>query len=194
MFRTIATLGLIANMAVSIGGNVCHAQQQKPEKTVGALPVVWTTFAKSTTPNLTPEMAKLSRYVGSWSVTMRRQSENNQRAVNAQVNWVLGGRFLQSTYQGDGIHGMMLTTYDTAAKVYRRWQFDESGAVTEFTGRWDEAAKTLHFEHISRDDRYRIIVESSFNSDESREVFSMVVKDLDGQELDEFSGSSQRIR
>ena len=130
--------------------------------------------------------------MGTWTTTMHRKAEAKSYRVEARVDWILGGKFLRSTYQGDGMDGLTLTTYDKQTQRYRRWQYDAAGKVTEFTGTWDKAAQTLRFEHVSPDESYRVVVESQLDTAGRSERFSVVVRDRDGQELDEFSGTSER--
>ena len=140
-----------------------------------------------------PELKRLAGMAGEWKVEMRRKGESQIFHVDSKADWILGGRFLRSQYRGDGIAGMMLTTYDSESKRFRRWQFDQSGKTTAFTGHWDEEGQTMHFTHVSEDGNLRIVVENKRSEDGLREQFRIVVKDKDGQELNEFEGTSQRV-
>lgn len=139
-----------------------------------------------------PELKHLEGMAGEWKVEMRRKGEQETFRVASKADWILGGRFLRSQYHGDGISGMMLTTYDQDDRLFRRWQFDQSGKTTVFTGHWDEAGKAMHFEHISQDGNLRIVVENKRAANGFEEHFRIIVKDKDGQELNEFEGVSRR--
>lgn len=138
----------------------------------------------------TPELLRLAPYAGTWDVTMTRQSDQTELTAKATAEWILDGRFLRAEYRGEGVHGMLITTFDKSQRVYRRWQYDAAGTVTEFTGKWDENAGALRFDHVSEDMSHRIVVESQLDGD--TETWTLIVKDRDGQELDEFKGVSRR--
>jgi formylglycine-generating enzyme required for sulfatase activity len=111
-------------------------------------------------------------------------------AVRVKAAPILGGRFIEKfeTNVATGVSDYTLSWFDTAAKKYRTWCFNHTGSVTEFTGTWDEAAKTLIWNSADGGLEGRWV----FKSDDSRE-FRHVVKDKDGKVLNEATGKSRRI-
>ena len=153
-------------------------------------PAIATEPAAKPAPDV-PELQLLAKYVGRWTGELIRQGEDQRRRTRATTDWAVGGRYLRTEYSGDGLQGMIITTYDARGKEFRRWQFDAGGDVTEYTGRFDKESDTFRFEHHNQEQGYRIVTESRFD-EQQVEQWRMVVKDRDGQVLQEYRGTNRR--
>jgi hypothetical protein len=102
---------------------------------------------------------------------------------------ILGGRFIEKfeTNEATGVSDYTLGWFDTDAKKYHTWFFNHSGSVTEFTGTWDEAAKTLTWNSADG----RLEGRWTFKGDDLRE-YRHIVKDKDGKVLNEAAGVCRR--
>ena len=183
---------LLARSAVLIAITACIGLQA-PQPAAAQEPAPQVARASATeAPEPSEALRRLAPYVGSWKVKLTRPGTGEPpRELTSDTRWSLGGRFLESRYRGPDVSGMLLTTYDPSRKRYRRWQFDASGEVLEYEGRWDAEAKLLRFEHASPDRGYSIVVESEVS--DAGESWTLIVKDDDGQQLDEYHGNSRRV-
>ena len=94
---------------------------------------------------LTPE---LERYLGNWnsaSVLKARGGNETKTSGHDEVEKTYGDTFLLvKTHSGaNGGDTFELATFDPDKKMYRLWTYTSQGAVIEWTGQWDDAAKTL---------------------------------------------------
>lgn len=98
------------------------------------------------------EFKVLERFVGSWDTeAISRRAEWTPKETRitgtTKMEWVLGGRFVQSNGHSDpgGLQDIQMMTYDAGRKHYRHWHFDSQGNGSDISasGQWDEAAKTL---------------------------------------------------
>lgn len=98
------------------------------------------------------ELKVLERFVGTWDTETRsRRAEwtpkETRTTGTTKMEWVLGGRFIQSKGHSDpgGLQDIQMMTYDAGRKQYRHWHFDSLGTGSESSasGQWDEGAKTL---------------------------------------------------
>jgi serine/threonine protein kinase/formylglycine-generating enzyme required for sulfatase activity len=148
-----------------------------------------------TDPNRPAEMKVLDRLVGEWhdEVTVTKPTlpgESWKYAARERTESILGGRFIESivTHETDNGGDYRLAWFDSAAKLYRQWVFNDGGHFFEMTGTWNESTKTLAWKSAdgSLEDPW------VFKSDNRRE-FKHIVKDNDGKVMQEASGVSRRV-
>lgn len=172
------TIGLVSSAA---------AQQPNPEKVMQE----WVELNKPGEAH-----SKLDVFVGKWKTTTKiwmkgPSGEPNVSEGLADVNWILGGRYLQDTTRamlvipaGDGstrsipYHGLGLLGHDNVRKQYvRLWienqsthfpvsrgNFDSEGKVLTMYGTMDEPALGVYNRMV----RYQVVIESP-----EKHVFSM---------------------
>ena len=147
-----------------------------------------------------PEQKPLEQLVGRWDITIEgKVLAPNTKALTAngtiEVSWVLDHAFQQST---GAFHGndkavqtgnLQMTKWDALAKAYRRWSFDSAGGALEWTGTWDEQAKTFSW-HAQRkgvryDQTYRIETTDAHS-------YEVLVRDSDGNVVAELHAKVSR--
>jgi serine/threonine protein kinase len=145
-----------------------------------------------TDPKRPDEMKVLDRLVGEWrnQITVSVAGPDTKvDTVRVKVEPILGSRFIEKfeTNEATGASDYTVNWFDTDAKRYRSWFFNHTGSVTEFTGTWDEAAKTLTWNSPDG------LLEGrwTFKGDDLRE-YRNIVKDKDGKVLNEAVGVSVR--
>jgi hypothetical protein len=94
---------------------------------------------------LTPE---LERYLGNWNsttVVKARGGPESKMTGKDVVQKTFNDTFLMVRNNSGGSTGEMidLATFDPQKKAYRMWTYTSQGAVFEWEGKWDDAAKTL---------------------------------------------------
>jgi len=94
---------------------------------------------------LTPE---LRHYLGTWNsntAIKARGGPETKLSGYDTAETAYDGTFLMVKTHSGGSTGEMidLATFDTEKKAYRMWTYTAQGAVIEWKGKWDEAAKTL---------------------------------------------------
>jgi serine/threonine protein kinase len=147
---------------------------------------------KPADPTRPEEMTVLYQLVGEWrnEITVSVAGPDTKvETVRVKAEPILGGRFIEKfeTNEATGASDYTLVWFDTDAKRYRSWFFNHTGSVTEFTGTWDEAAKTLTWNSPDG----RLEGRWTFKSDDLSEYRHMV-KDKDGTALNEAAGVSRR--
>jgi hypothetical protein len=145
-----------------------------------------------TDPARPDKMKVLDRLVGEWrnEITVSVAGPDTKvETLRVKAEPILGGRFIEKfeTNEATGVSDYTLSWFDTDAKKYRTWFFNHAGSVTEFTGTWDEAAKTLTWNSADG----RLEGRWTFKSDDLRE-YRHIVKDKDGKVLNEAAGVSRR--
>ena len=95
---------------------------------------------------------RLASLAGTWSTKSRfwvtPGAPPQENAGAAQIEWVLGGRYLQQTftgeYMGKPFHGIGYWAYDNIKKKYlSAWMDDLGTSIMQMTGSMDKAGKTL---------------------------------------------------
>ncbi|HVK14461.1 MAG TPA: family 16 glycoside hydrolase, partial [Gemmataceae bacterium] len=179
-----------------------HYQQDPANKFVRKLEMTGTRAARPTTPAYRPadpnrpaEMKVLDRYVGEWhneqTVTDAATPDQPKReTVRVRAGLILGGRCVEEVVTNDTTGGSNYTLawFDPAAKLYRRWFFSGAGPVTELTGTWDEAAKTLTWNSTDK----AVVVREVFTSDD-RSEFRLTFKNRAGKTVTETAGVARRV-
>jgi len=99
-------------------------------------------------PTPSAEMQIFADDIGKWTVEGSVTNGETTTKVNGSsvVQWILGGRFVQTTtkLQGREGEGIGIAGYDTATKTYRCWFFDAGGIYSEpGLGVWDEKTRTM---------------------------------------------------
>jgi protein kinase-like protein/3-keto-disaccharide hydrolase/uncharacterized protein DUF1579/putative zinc finger protein len=146
-------------------------------------------------PKRPAEMKVLDRFLGEWRNEMTvidAAAPDKPKTETARVKAepILGGRFVEMTETNDatGRSDYSLVWFDPSVKRYRQWFFSAAGVVSEFTGTWDEAAKTMATH--SPDDG-RLEGRTVFKTDDLFE-FRRVAKSTDCKVLIEVNGVSRR--
>ena len=95
---------------------------------------------------------KLDPWIGSWTSTMTMWMDPTKDPVksegSSELKWVLGGRHVQQTYDGQFMggpfSGVGYTGYDNYKKKYvATWMDTASTAVLNMSGSFDKAGKVL---------------------------------------------------
>lgn len=95
-----------------------------------------------------PELRALSRYVGTWDVSVSSK-DSPFTMGESTATWILDGRFLQQTgfiSSESGATRLRITTlmtFDQEREAYRMWSFHSDGTTRESSGRWDEEKRTM---------------------------------------------------
>ena len=99
----------------------------------------------------------LDQLVGSWEYTMKwwmkPDSQPEESTGSSQSKWIMDGRFVQQTVQGQSMgqpfDGTGISGYDNAKKAYIGTWFDNMGTgMMNATGQYDPSTKTLTQEGI----------------------------------------------
>lgn len=121
--------------------------------TVGALPAIFFAGAANGQDEGRPaELNELNGFVGEWDGQFGSLENPREKTIRTTSEWVLDDRFVLSkgSIRGDDeSHSMILWTYDTQKKAYRRWFFFSSGGTLEEVGQYDLATKTFHFQNVN---------------------------------------------
>jgi len=95
---------------------------------------------------------KLDSWVGTWPSKMTMWMDPTKDPVKSEgtseLKWVLGGRYVQQTYEGQFMggpfSGVGYTGYDNYKKKYvATWMDTASTSVLNMTGSFDKAGKVL---------------------------------------------------
>jgi len=105
--------------------------------------------------NQPAEFTVLARRIGAWdtqtSIKPGAWVTNGLESKGVEtVEWQLGNKILQSRHREDSgkTESLVIETYDPQGGAYRVWHFDSQGNFPrgDYTGKWDENAKTLIYE------------------------------------------------
>lgn len=143
-------------------------------------------------PKRPAEMKILDRLVGEWrnEITVSVAGPDTKtETVRVKAESILGGRLIEKfeTNESTGKSDYTLSWFDTDAKKYRTWFFNQTGTVTEFTGTWNEAAKTITWKSMDGLLEGHWIVKGDNQYD-----FRRIVKDKDGKVLGEATSVAHR--
>jgi hypothetical protein len=107
---------------------------------------------------------------------------------------ILDGRFIeQKLKQPDGApYHLILKTYDSQRKAYRRWDFNANGQASESIGKWDADAKTMIWSHTTGDGLTNTVTDRYVDAD--TQEWSLVIKDRSGKVYLHLEGKSTRIK
>ena len=148
-------------------------------------------------PGNPPELKVLEKRIGTWATeTVVKpgpwNTTGHKGTGTETTEWILGGRFQQTrnTNRPANPDNLFLCTYDPQLKAFRAWNLDDQGFVSEMTGQWDEAAKTLNW--VSEDkNRFRGTASIRFVGPDNIE-WQLAVKDPDGKVMLEITGKLER--
>ena len=133
-----------------------------------------------------PELKPLDKFVGSWTGTI----DGTDVTSKSKMQWVLGGRFVEQKYTtSTGDEGMILRTYDPRSKKYMMWTFDSNGTAMQQAGTWDDKTSTMT---LTSDVGDVSIITTEHFPDEDTQVWSITVKDTDGNVLQSLKGKNVR--
>lgn len=99
-----------------------------------------------------PGHKKLDSWAGTWTAKMTMWMDPTKEPATSEgtseLKWVLGGRFLQQTYEGQFMggpfSGVGYTGYDNYKKKYVATWMDTSGtSMLNMSGGFDKSGKTL---------------------------------------------------
>jgi hypothetical protein len=101
-------------------------------------------------PKVSPpdEMKIFADEIGKWTIEGSAVSGDKTTKVSGTTTaqWILGGRFVQTTATIQGRKGdnICVAGFDAATKTYRCWYFDPEGSFSEpAVGTWDEKEHTM---------------------------------------------------
>jgi Protein of unknown function (DUF1579) len=176
---------LIAGIALlSLLGTIAHAadEQQQPAADV-------------------PELQPLSHYAGNWEMELTIKSvalPQGAKTTGSSVGeWIHGGRYLRQSWTvnaADGVpefSGFSIRTYDPRRQSYRTWGFDSAGNTEESQGTWDPKARTFTWTVRENIGGGETVTTSNFSED-GTEIWTILMKDGDGQVLADVSGKGTR--
>jgi hypothetical protein len=139
----------------------------------------------------------LGKFVGTWKGEVEVQSADGKKTSYASRNaftWSLNGRFLRD--EGGEISGasafLGMWTYDPQGKTYRSTYFlGPGGEIVNFTYTWDEKTQVIRGTAplgggIIMEAEDRFVGKDSY-------VWSIVVKDKEGRELNRMTGRQTRV-
>ena len=150
-----------------------------------------------------PELKVLEHRVGEWDVEMTIKPADGpsggiKAKGTAKAEWVLDGRFVQSTWTMEGedgsppMKGISLMTYDPGKKAYRGWMFLSNGSVSQTEGRWDDKTRTMTLKARDPQGGSSTVVESF--AEDGTQTWTIVEKDRDGRVLAEVTGTNTRSK
>ncbi len=139
----------IAMLSLCMLSGVAGAQEKKTETpTMG--PAEMEAMAKAATPG--ENHKHLGRYVGNWNTSMKMWMAPGTPPMESkgtmESEWILGGRYLQSTYKGDMMgqpfEGRATDAYDNVTKQFQSTWIDNMGTgIMISKGTCDAGCKTL---------------------------------------------------
>jgi hypothetical protein len=131
---------------------VAGAQEKKPE-TPAMGQAEMEAMAKAATPG--ENHKHLGRMVGNWTTSMKMWMAPGTPPMESkgtmEASWILGGRFLQSTYKGDVMgqpfEGRATEAYDNVTQQFQStWIDNMSTGIMVSKGTCDAGCKTLTME------------------------------------------------
>lgn len=139
----------IAMLSLCMLAGVAGAQEKKPEApAMGQAEME--AMAKAATPG--ENHKHLGRYVGSWNTSMKAWMAPGTPPMESkgtmQSEWIMGGRYLQSTYKGDFMgqpfEGRATDAYDNVTKQFQSvWIDNMSTGIMVMKGTCDAGCKTM---------------------------------------------------
>lgn len=141
----------IAMLSLCMLTGVAGAQENKGQQAPPAMGAAeMEAMAKAATPG--ENHKHLGRYVGTWNTSMKAwmapETPPMESKGTMQSEWILGGRYLQSTYKGDFMgqpfEGRSLEGYDNVTKQFQStWIDNMSTGIMVSKGTCDAGCKTL---------------------------------------------------
>lgn len=137
----------------------------------------------------------LGRLVGSWDIATKMWMEPGQPPSESKATmsaqWVLGGRYVQTSYKGEMMgmpfEGTGLDGYDNVTKQYvSTWADNMGTGILYMTGKCDAGCKTLTLNGESADPTTGQMVNMRFVTtflDDKSYQFQIFAKDASGQEF-----------
>ena len=139
----------IAMLSLCMLAGMAGAQEKKPEApAMGQAEME--AMAKAATPG--ENHKHLGRYVGSWNTSMKAWMAPGTPPMESkgtmQSEWILGGRYLQSTYKGDFMgqpfEGRATDAYDNVTKQFQSvWIDNMNTGIMVMRGTCDAGCKTM---------------------------------------------------
>jgi hypothetical protein len=132
------------------------------------------------------QLQVLDQFAGTWTGTQ----PGTKRKVQAQSEWILGGRVLQTKLQlTDGREMLILRTYDPGLKKYVATIWDSQGMAMILSGDWNPQEKSLSV--ATEAGNLRIRADWKLE-DENTEHWQVVFADANGKELRKTTGTNRR--
>jgi len=140
---------------------------------------------EATTIQQSPEQKVLDRGLGKSQQTLtflkaEWTPKETRETGTVSCTRILNGRFVETKLElSDGSTLLMLATYDTQRKCYRRWEFHSNGQTAEKIGEWDADAKCMTWSGSADNGLTSTTTDRYVDADtvESR----LVIKDRDGR-------------
>jgi hypothetical protein len=139
--------------------------------------------------------AALQHYIGTWQYEVRSQG-NTVMSGEGTTSWVLAEQFveqrlsLQGPDGGDPLQLKFLRGWDVKREQYRSWSFASSGDVTEWTGSWNAASRTMTW--TAKHDQNTLTMTSEFN-DQGDEEWTLISLDEFGHQQMAVRGTNRRV-
>ena len=73
-----------------------------------------------------PQLKIYTPLIGVWDSEVKISDQQTFKTLSSN-EWDLGGRYVLSRYKSSAGEGLIMTTWDQQARVYRRWQFASDG-------------------------------------------------------------------
>jgi hypothetical protein len=136
--------------AVALAAGPLAAQDKKADKPPMDEKAAMEMMQKLATPGAGHK--KLDPWIGSWTSQMTMWMDPTKDPVKSEgsteLKWVLGGRYVQQTYEGQFMggpfSGVGYTGYDNYKKRYvATWMDTASTSVLNMSGSFDKAGKVL---------------------------------------------------
>jgi hypothetical protein len=143
----------IAMLSLCMLAGVAGAQENKGQAPPAMGQAEMEAMAKAATPG--ENHKHLGRYVGTWSTSMKAWMAPGTPPMESkgtmQAEWIMGGRYLQSTYKGDFMgqpfEGRATDAYDNVTKRFQStWIDSMSTGIMVMNGTCDAGCKTLTME------------------------------------------------
>lgn len=141
----------------------------------------------------------LAKWEGNWVVsTTLNKSVWMPKKVDlkstAEAKLILNNNYLEIDNKGHDVANKVIVSYDPVAKKFNRWQFESSGSTSFWTGKWDEARKTMKWTYIDfSQSGINGIIEERFKSDDKNKG-ACVIKDGDQNILLDIESIAKKVK
>ncbi|MFQ5732913.1 MAG: protein kinase [Planctomycetaceae bacterium] len=136
------------------------------------------------------ELAWLGKFAGRWNLRHEmRKSVVVPRPFTQQmtetVEWILGGRFLRARVvdRFGRLFAMHIMTWDSRAKTYRIWHFEQDGTIGLWKGTRDDKRRTFDWQALDTPPGWIGTLGSCQIVDENKTILSIRIKDAQDRVL-----------
>lgn len=152
--------------------------------------------AADETPEQSPGLKVLAQGAGTWKIAVvydpGKSSTRIDRFTETRTfEWILDGKFLLETIHSDKYEARTLYGYDEKRKACRKWSFDNKGATSDWSGKWDAEKRSMTWKPT--DGAFDAVVTDRFVSDGRRKV-TIVMRDKHGKLLLHLESELSRVK